>query len=97
MPPQFTKVPKQHLRVKKGMVASVTCEAFGSPPPVIQWSRAFASLPKGRVAVEKGILNITSFGPKDVGTYQCKATNKLGSVSSTTTLSVIKGENQRSV
>jgi len=97
VPPQFTKVPDQHIRVKEGMEASVTCRAFGSPPPVIQWSRAFASLPNGRVTVEKGTLKITSFHPKDVGTYQCKATNKLGSVSSSTTLSIVKGENQKSV
>jgi len=94
VPPQFTKVPDQHIRVKKGKVASVTCQAFGFPPPVIHWSRAFASLLNGRVTVQKGTLKITSFEPKDVGTYQCKAINKLGSVSSSTTLSIVEGEKQ---
>ena len=99
MPPQFTEVPDQSVKVQEGKVASVICRAFGSPPPVVQWSRAFASLPKGRATVENGTLKITSFSPKDVGTYQCKATNKLGSVSSLTTLSIQQpnGENQRSV
>ena len=97
MPPQFTEVPKQLLTVKESTVASVTCRAFGSPPPVIQWSKAFASLPKGRATVVNGTLKITSFSLKDVGTYQCKATNKLGSISSSTTLSIIKGEKERFV
>jgi len=91
VPPQLTKVPNQQIRVKEGMVASVTCRAFGSPPPVIQWSRAFAPLPKGRATVENGNLKITSFDTKDVGTYLCKATNKLGSVNSSTTLSIVIG------
>ena len=95
MPPQFTKVPDQLIRVKKGTVASVTCQAFGFPPPAIQWSRAFASLLNGRVTVQKGTLKITSFDPKDVGTYQCKAINKLGFVSSSTTLSIVEGEIQK--
>lgn len=97
VPPQFTEVPNHVTKVKEDTVASAICRAFGSPPPVIQWSRAFASLPKGRATVEKGTLKITSFSLKDVGTYQCKATNNLGSISSSTTLSIDKGENQRSV
>ena len=97
VPPQFTEVPKQLLTVKESTVASVTCRAFGSPAPVIQWSKAFASLPKRRATVVNGTLKITSFSLKDVGTYQCKATNKLGSISSSTTLSIVKGEKERFV
>lgn len=99
VPPQFSEVPDQVVKVKENTVASVICRAFGSPPPAIQWSRAFASLPKGRATVQNGTLKIIRFSPKDVGTYQCKATNKLGSVTSSTTLSLQQpnGENQRSV
>jgi len=90
VPPRFTEIPKQVIKVKKGKVASVTCRAFGSPPPVIQWSKAFASLPKGRATVENGTLKITSFMLKDVGTYQCTATNKMGSVSLSTALNIVE-------
>ena len=92
MPPQFTEVPDQVIKVMEGKVASVVCRAFGSPPPVIQWSKAFASLPKGRATIENGTLTITSFSLNDVGTYQCKATNKLGSVSVSTGLNMVEGE-----
>lgn len=97
MPPQFTEIPDQVIKVKEGKVASVVCRAFGSPPPVIRWSKAFTSLPKGRATVENGTLKITSFGLKDVGTYQCKATNKLGSVSASTGLNMVEGEKNRLV
>ena len=92
MPPRFTEIPDQVIEVTKNTIASVICRAFGSPPPVIQWSKAFASLPKGRATVQNGTLKITSFSLKDVGTYQCKATNKLGSVSASTALNIVKGE-----
>ena len=92
VPPRFTEIPDQVIEVTKNTIAYVICRAFGSPPPVIQWSKAFAPLPKGRATVENGTLKITSFSLKDVGTYQCKATNKLGSVSASTALNIVKGE-----
>lgn len=96
MPPQFTEIPDQVIKVKEGKVASVVCRAFGSPSPVIQWSKAFASLPKRRTTAD-GTLKITSFSLNDVGTYQCKATNKLGSVSASTGLNMVEGEKNRLV
>ncbi len=92
VPPQFTVIPEQEVRVKGNSVASAACRAFGFPAPIIQWSRAFASLPEGRVTVINGTLNITGFSAKDVGTYQCKATNKLGSVSTLTTFSYARSK-----
>lgn len=92
VPPQFTEFPDQVIQVKGNTVASVVCQAFGFPAPIIQWSKAFAALPKGRATVENGTLKIASFSLKNVGTYQCKATNKLGSVSTSTILSIVHGK-----
>ena len=97
VPPRFTEISDQVIKVKESTIASVICRAFGFPPPVIQWSKAFASLPKRRATVENGTLKITSFSLKDVGTYQCKATNKLGSVSASTALNIVEGEEDRLV
>ena len=47
-------------------------------------------LPQGRSSVINGTLNISSFSRQDVGPYQCKATNKLGSVTALTTLRYVK-------
>ena len=82
----FTKIPDRVITVKEDSTASIVCEAFGFPPPIIQWSRAFSSLPQGRSVVVNGTLNISRFSLHDTGSYQCKATNKLGSVATTTTL-----------
>ena len=71
-------------------LASVSCQAFGFPPPIIVWSRGLVSLPQGRSTVTNGTLNISNFNPQDVGPYQCKATNKLGSVTALTTLRYVK-------
>ncbi|KAL9963319.1 hypothetical protein ACROYT_G032511 [Oculina patagonica] len=88
--PQFTKIPNSVIKIKEKTVVSVACQAFGYSPPVIQWSKALAALPKGRTSVENGTFKITSFGLEDVGIYQCKATNKLGSVSTSTILSIFQ-------
>ena len=92
VPPTFIEIPERVLKVKANSVASVVCRAFGFPPPEIQWSKGFSPLPQGRATVTNGTLKIASFSLQDDGTYQCKATNKLGSVSVLTTLSSFKGE-----
>ena len=86
-PPRFIHTPKRLTKVPANSVASIRCRAFGFPPPTIVWSRGFVPLPQGRTTIaENGTLIIANFGPLDSGTYQCKASNKLGSVSVLTTL-----------
>jgi len=92
--PTFTEVPDRVVKVTANSVASIPCQAFGFPPPKVVWSRGLVPLPQGRTIVANGTLNISKFSPEDVGPYQCKATNKLGSVSALTTLRyVAEGEN----
>ena len=89
----FTKIPDRVITVKERSTASIVCQAFGSPPPVIQWSRGFSvPLPQGRSVVVSGTLKISRFSLQDIGRYQCKATNKLGSVTTITALNFEEGE-----
>ena len=90
VPPQFIKTPNRVIKVTANSLASVSCQAFGFPPPIIVWSRGLVPLPQGRSSVINGTLNISSFSPQDVGPYQCKATNRLGSVTALTTLRYVK-------
>ena len=90
VPPQFIKTPDRVIKVKANSLASVSCQAFGFPTPTIVWSRGLVSLPQGRSTVTNGTLNISNFSRLDVGPYQCKATNKLGSVTALTTLHYVK-------
>ena len=83
----FTKIPDRVITVKEHSTASIVCQAFGFPQPVIQWSRAFSvPLPQGRSVVVNGTLQISRFSFEDIGSYQCKATNKLGLVTTITAL-----------
>ena len=86
-PPRFIHTPERLTKVSANSVASIRCQASGFPPPTIVWSRGFIPLPQSRTTITKnGTLIIVNFGPLDSGTYQCKASNKLGSVSVLTTL-----------
>ncbi|XP_066023751.1 uncharacterized protein [Pocillopora verrucosa] len=89
VPPRFTKKPNRVISVSRGTNAFVSCQAFGVPSPKIVWSRDLVPLPQGRTNISKGTLHISDFDPKDSGTYQCTASNKLGSVSALTYLNYI--------
>ena len=94
VPPQFIQTPDRVIKVTANSLASVSCQAFGFPPPTIVWSRGLVPLPQGRTTATNGTLNISNFSPQDIGTYMCKATNKLGSVAALTTLRYVRpGEN----
>jgi len=84
--PEFIETPDRDIKVTANSLASISCQAFGFPSPTIVWSRGLVPLPQGRVTVINGTLNIFNFSLEDVGPYQCKATNKLGSVTALTTL-----------
>ncbi|XP_020623009.1 opioid-binding protein/cell adhesion molecule homolog isoform X1 [Orbicella faveolata] len=90
VPPEFTKTPDRLTKVVESSVASISCRAFGFPPPTIVWSRGLVPLPQGRTTVTNGTLNISNFSPQDVGPYQCKATNRMESVTALTTLHYVK-------
>ncbi|XP_078383111.1 uncharacterized protein LOC144665695 [Oculina patagonica] len=90
VPPQFIATPERVIKVAGNTMASVSCRAFGFPSPAITWSRGFIPLPQGRTTVKNGTLNISNFSPQDTGLYQCKATNKLGSISVLTTLNYVQ-------
>ena len=96
VPPQFLETPDSVVKVTGNSVASLSCRVFGYPQPTVVWSRGLVPLPQGRTTVINGTLNISNFKPQDTGPYQCKATNKLGSVSALTTLNYVKpGEYRR--
>ena len=94
--PQFIEIPEKVVKVIGNSVASLTCRVSGFPPPTIVWSRGLVPLPQGRTTVTNaGTLNIFKFSPGDAGTYQCKAINKLGSVSALITVNYVQSGESR--
>ncbi|XP_055694217.1 basement membrane-specific heparan sulfate proteoglycan core protein isoform X2 [Lutzomyia longipalpis] len=73
------------LDVEEYTTAQVTCEATGSPPPIIVWERIDAL---GRSTVlltpeNSGVLRFGSIRKADEGQYRCTARNKDGEDSKT--------------
>ena len=85
---------KSKMGLPEILAVTIVCRAFGFPPLVVQWSKAFSLLPQGRSAVVNGTLTISRFSLQDAGSYQCKATNGLGSVTTQILLQIQTGKRQ---
>lgn len=79
-------MPDRFRLIEEGTKAVISCEALSNPPSTITWTRALATMPKGRSTVHNGTLSIQDFSMADSGMYVCTARNKLGSVSAFATL-----------
>ena len=88
--------------VREGNTTTITCEAFGYPPPTVVWNRINGIL-SDRVSVSDSVsvptgygnvtrvsvnLTITNASREDTGVYTCSANNSIGSDSSNVTITV---------
>ena len=88
--PVFTSKPVSKLSVSRGSTLSLCCEAAGSPPPKIEWSRAESSTYSRLLLQQKGCLTINTAKEEGYGSYTCRATNSYG-VAQTSTLVTVTG------
>uniref|UniRef100_A0A3Q3XRV5 Ig-like domain-containing protein n=1 Tax=Mola mola TaxID=94237 RepID=A0A3Q3XRV5_MOLML len=70
-------VSATEMTVVEGHTVKMVCQASGSPPPVITWSKLRAPLPWKHTAVD-GVLTLSDVGRQDSGQYICNATNVHG-------------------
>ncbi len=81
-PPVITSKPLSKVVVVPGSRLSLCCEATGSPPPNVKWSRADQSFVSTLAFQENGCLEInTASSDAD---YICSATNRYGLAETTT-------------
>ena len=88
--------------VREGNTATITCKAFGYPPPTVVWNRINGIL-SDRVSVSDSVsvptgygnvtrvsvnLTITNASREDTGVYTCSANNSIGSDSSNVSITV---------
>ncbi|XP_068705584.1 uncharacterized protein [Montipora foliosa] len=86
--PVFTKVPSSLATPKQYSDYQETCEAKGHPTPKMSWKRLGMPLPVGRTEITGGNLTIRTLIPGDSGSYECVATNGMGTKKARMTLAV---------
>lgn len=88
--PRFTVEPQDQL-VDEGSFASLDCLVIGSPQPVISWSKnGLPYKPElNSVVSSNSTIQIFVVSSKDVGIYECVASNEFGTVSKRASITVI--------
>ena len=91
-----TVSPLNDTVIREGNTTTITCEAFGYPPPTVVWNKINGIL-SDRVSVSDSVsvptgygnvtrvnvnLTITNASREDTGVYTCSANNSIGSDSS---------------
>ena len=94
--------PLNDTIVREGNTTTITCEAFGYPPPTVVWNRINGIL-SDRVSVSDSVsvptgygnvtrvsvnLTITNASREDTGVYTCSANNNIGSDGSNVSITV---------
>ena len=88
--------------IREGNTTTITCEAFGYPPPTVVWNRIngilsdrvsvsdSVSVPTGYGNVTRVSVNLTIANAyrEDKGDYTCSANNSVGSDSSNVNITV---------
>ncbi|XP_038149283.1 matrix-remodeling-associated protein 5-like isoform X2 [Cyprinodon tularosa] len=95
LPPVIQQPREEHLRFAVGWPVFVHCSARGSPTPTLLWQ-----IPDGKLVrpsqflhgnlfvLPNGTLHIRNLGLKDTGSYECTATNAIGTSKRTVMLDV---------
>ena len=88
--------------IRVGNTTTITCEAFGYPPPTVVWNKINGIL-SDRVSVSDSVsvptgygnvtrvtvnLTVTNASREDTGVYTCSANNSIGSDSSNVSITI---------
>ena len=76
------------MSVVQGSTLSLCCQATGSPPPNVQWSRVEQSPDTTLAYQQNGCLEINPVKFNSDGDYICQARNRFGIAETTTTVVV---------
>ncbi|KAJ8687556.1 hypothetical protein QAD02_023350 [Eretmocerus hayati] len=81
-PPRLIYEP-QPLELEPGVTAELTCRAEGEPKPTISWKKDGSAVDPARTKISKhGSLYLYNVNLRDIGRYECSATNEHGRASS---------------
>ncbi|MEQ2221121.1 hypothetical protein ILYODFUR_012472, partial [Ilyodon furcidens] len=80
-------VPEPLMVVVEGRTATLRCDAYGFPSPVITWSKLRSDLPWRHKVVNNSLV-LPAVGRQDSGEYICSAKNNMGTNEVTVMLEV---------
>uniref|UniRef100_A0A8C6Q9D2 Ig-like domain-containing protein n=1 Tax=Nothobranchius furzeri TaxID=105023 RepID=A0A8C6Q9D2_NOTFU len=85
LPPVVQQPREEHLLFSPGRPAYAHCSARGAPPPSLRWRipdgtqvRPSQFLHGNLFVLPNGTLHILKVGPQDAGSYECTASNTVG-------------------
>ncbi|TDH06952.1 hypothetical protein EPR50_G00119240 [Perca flavescens] len=85
LPPVIQQPREEHLLLYPGRPVYAHCSARGAPPPSLRWRipdgtlvRPSQFLHGNLFVLPNGTLHIRGVGPKDLGNYDCTASNAVG-------------------
>lgn len=85
LPPVIQQPKEEHLLFSPGRPVNAHCSARGAPPPTLRWRipdgtlvRPSQFLHGNLFVLPNGTLHIRKVGPKDAGSYECTASNAVG-------------------
>ncbi|XP_054285498.1 roundabout homolog 2-like [Macrosteles quadrilineatus] len=91
VPPPLMEIRPTNQTLPLQGLATLVCQARGSPPPQIKWYKNGSPVDtaSGRVSIKhSGSLQIEDLQPSDAGLYTCTATSASGETSWTAALTV---------
>uniref|UniRef100_A0A8R1E091 Uncharacterized protein n=1 Tax=Caenorhabditis japonica TaxID=281687 RepID=A0A8R1E091_CAEJA len=80
-PPVFTVRPPHEIKVRQGDQASIQCQGFGDPMPIVYWRR-------NKKRINQATLNFKKIEHFDHGLYECVVSNTVETISTETVLLV---------
>ncbi|XP_072156554.1 roundabout homolog 1 isoform X2 [Bemisia tabaci] len=92
VPPPIVEIGPSNQTLPLQSVATLPCQARGTPPPQIRWYKDGSSVSaSSRVSISStGTLQIDNLEPGDSGLYTCTASSESGETSWSASLSVEK-------
>lgn len=98
LPPVIQQPREEHLLLSPGRPVCAHCSARGAPPPTLRWRipdgtlvRPSQFLHGNLFVLTNGTLHIRKVGPNDSGSYECTASNAVGTDKRTVKLKIEGG------
>uniref|UniRef100_A0A3B4GXE1 Ig-like domain-containing protein n=1 Tax=Pundamilia nyererei TaxID=303518 RepID=A0A3B4GXE1_9CICH len=98
LPPVIQQPREEHLLLSPGRPVYAHCSARGAPPPTLRWRipdgtlvRPSQFLHGNLFVLTNGTLHIRKVGPNDSGSYECTASNAVGTDKRTVKLKIEGG------